>query len=428
MKSALGVGLGIILDALLPLVRLIVLARLLPQDEFGIAVTVLVTIGIVEMCTDMGLPQSAVRGSEAVPNSPFMGTLHSLAVLRSGVMMMLVIAALSIQMVTFGSPIGVDMIVLAVAILALRAFDNLHLKQLTREYNFWREAMLMGGAQVVWTIVTVISAWLAPSPASLLHGMLAAAIWVAFYSNALASESWRPQWNKAAAMEAFRFGAPLSPNGIASAVVASDRLIVSNFLGARQVALYGVVIGLATLPRAILWRFSVSILVPHFTNLVAEPEKERRFYSLWLLFVSLMASVYGLGLILLGPWVIGLLFGASYVPTQFLMALIAINVFIKFMMLVPLPASYARGQTSVVFLGSLVSAMATMPAALAMVLGMRSLETFVLALNVFECVGLIWFLYRTSRLHGLRQGIALVAIAAPLLALGSLTAAAWAQG
>jgi O-antigen/teichoic acid export membrane protein len=61
MKSALGMGIGFALEALMPLVRLIVLARLLPQDEFGIAVTVLVTLGIVEMCTDLGLAQSAAQ-------------------------------------------------------------------------------------------------------------------------------------------------------------------------------------------------------------------------------------------------------------------------------------------------------------------------------------------------------------------------------
>lgn len=427
MKSALGMGIGFALEALLPLVRLIVLARLLPQAEFGVAMTVLVTLGIVEMCTDMGLAQSAVRGSDTVPYKPFMGTLHSLALMRSVVMALLALAAISIQSITLGGSIGIDMILIGMSVMMMRAFENLHLKKLTREYNFWREATMIGGAQIVWTIVTIGSALLYPSAASLLHGTLAGALWVAAFSNAMAPDRWQASWNKEAAIEAVRYGAPLSPNGIASAVVASDRLIVGNFLGPLQVAVYGVAIGLATLPRSILWRFSVSVLVPHFANLVAVPDKERKFYNFWLLSVSAVASVYGLALIALGPWVIGLLFGPSYVPTQTLMALIAINVFIKFMMLVPLPASYARGQTSVVFLGSLVSAVATMPAALALLFGMRSLETFILALNVFECMGLIWFFYHASRLHGLRQGMALGAIAAPLLALGSLTAAAWAM-
>ncbi|MEZ5817788.1 MAG: oligosaccharide flippase family protein [Hyphomicrobiaceae bacterium] len=425
MKSTLGVGLGILLDALLPLVRLIALAHLLPQEEFGLAVTVLVTIGIVEMSSDIGLPQSAVRGSQEIAPAPFMGTLHSLAVLRSGVMITLALIALTIQGMTLKAHINTHIVLLAVLVLGLRSAENLNLKKLTREYNFWREAMLLGGLQVVWTAVTISSALVAPSAASMFHGMLAGALWVAVYSNLMSADPWRLIWDKGAAREALKFGAPLSPNGIASAFVTSDRLIVSNFLGTKQVAIYGVAVGLATLPRAVLWRFSVSVLVPHFANLIAKPDQERRFYSLWLLAVSAIASLYGLLLMLLGPWAIGLLFGAKYVPSHLLMSLIAVNVFIKFMMLVPLPASYARGQTSVVFLGSLVSALATIPAALTLFFGMRSLETFVLALNVFECMGLIWFLYHTTRLHGLRQGIALAAIAAPLLALGSLTAAAW---
>jgi hypothetical protein len=67
-----------------------------------------------------------------------------------------------------------------------------------------------------------------------------------------------------------------------------------------------------------------------------------------------------------------------------------------------------------------------MPAAAALLIGMKSLETFVLALNVCEGAGLIWFLLHTTRRRGLRRAAALAAIATPLLALGSITAKAWA--
>lgn len=425
MKSAFGVGLSLVLEALLPLVRLVVLARLLPQDQFGIAVTVLVTIGIIEMCCDIGLAQSAVRGSTLTSTDRLIGTLHALGLARSAAMILIAIAVLSIQRYAFDTSFGVDAVVLAGLILALRALENLAIKPLTRSYNFWREAMLTGGYQIVWTGATVVAALATGSYASLFLGMLAGAAWSAIYSNLISPSRWHLDWDHAAAREALRFGAPLVPNGVASAVVTLDRLIVSAFLGTRAVAVYGVAIGLATLPRAVMYRFSVSVLVPHFANILHDRKKEQRFYAAWLGFVSIVAGVYGVALIVLGPIAIGFAFGPAYVPSDFLMALIAINAFIKFMMLVPLPAAFARGQTSVVFLGSLVSALATMPSALALLLGMKSLETFVLALNFCECAGLIWFLVHATRRHGLQRAAALAAIAAPLLALGSITARAW---
>lgn len=426
MKSAVGLGLSIVLEAVLPLVRLVVLARLLPQDQFGIAVTVLVTIGIIEMCCDIGLAQSAVRGSAAMPIGRFIGALHALGLVRAVITIFIAVVVLTIQRHTLDSSFGIDVIVLAALIQGLRPFENLSIKPLMRSYNFWREAMLTGGFQIVWTAVTVISAFETRSYASLFHGMLAGVAWMAVYSNLISPEKWRARWERAAVAEALKFGAPLVPNGVASAVMTLDRLIVSAFLGTRPVAVYGVAIGLATLPRAVIYRFSVSVLVPHFANLASEPEKQRGFYALWLMLVSALAGLYALALILLGPLAIGLTFGPAYVPTELLMTLIAINAFIKFMMLVPVPAAFARGETSVVFLGSLVSALAAMPAALALFLGMRSLETFVLALNVCEGLGLIWFLLYATRQHGLQQRTALAAITAPLLVLGSLMAGAWA--
>ena len=428
MKSAVGLATSVLLEAALPVVRTIALARLLPQDQFGIAITVLATIGIVEMCCDVGFPQSAIRGSTTVPMRSYIGTLHTLSSARAVVMMLLVVAILGLQQMTLDSSFGPDLFVLAALILGLRAFENLTMKQLSRQYDFWREAVLMSGAQIVWTSVTIASALISPSYASMFHGMLAASLWIAVYSNLVVADRWQASWNTDAARDALKFGAPLIPNGIASAIGSTDRLVISNFLGTRQVAIYGVAISLATLPRAVLWKFSLSMLVPHFANLMATPEKELKFYGRWMLFVSVIASLYGIALITLGPWVVQVAFGPAYVPPDLLMALIAVNVFIKLMMLVPVPAAFARGQTSIVFLGSMVSAVAAVPACLTLVFGMRSLETFVLALNIFEGIGLVWFLLHTSRQHGLRQPIALTAIVAPILALGSLTAAAWARG
>ena len=425
MTSVIGLGFSLALEALLPLARLVILARLLPQDQFGIAVTILVTLGIIEMCCEIALAQSAVRGSERIPIGRFIGTLHGLGVVRSFVMMLIAVLVLSVQRQALDTTFGIDVIILAAAILSLRAFENLSIKPLTRTYNFRREAVLTGGYQIIWTVTTAVSAYLSPSCASLFHGMLAGTAWMVLYSNLIAPDRWHARWERPAVAEALNFGAPLVPTGIASAIMTMDRLIVSVFLGTRAVAVYGVAIGLATLPRAILYRFSVSVLVPHFANMASNPDKERRFYALWLIIVSTLAGIYGLALILLGPIAIRFTFGPAYVPTELLMSLIATNAFIKFMMLVPVPAAFARGHTSIVFHGSLVSALSSMPAALALLFGMKSLETFVLALNVCEALGLIWFLLYATRRHGLRRAVALAAIAAPLIALGSMTARAW---
>ena len=425
MKSVFGVGFSLVLEALLPLVRLVVLARLLPQDQFGIAVTVLVTIGIIEMCCDVGLAQSAVRGSTVTSAGRLIGTLHALGLIRSAIMILIAVAVLSVQRYALDTSFGIDAVVLAALILGLRGFENFSIKPLTRSYSFWREAMLTGGYQLVWTAATIISALVTGSYASLFWGMLAGAVWTVIYSNLISPNRWRVDWDRAAMREAMGFGAPLVPNGVASAVVTLDRLIVSAFLGTRAVAVYGVAIGLATLPRAVMYRFSVSVLMPHFANILHDRNKERRFYAIWLTLVSGLAGLYGIALIFLGPITIGLAFGKAYVPSELLMSLIAINAVIKFMMLIPLPAAFARGQTSIVFLGSLTSALATMPAALALLLGMKSLETFVLVLNLCESAGLIWFLLHATRRHELQRAAALAAIAAPLLALGSITARAW---
>ena len=419
MKSALSLMMGFLLEAILPFVRTIALARLLPQEQFGIALTVLITITIVEMCCDLGLPQSAVRGSSNVSSRPFFGTLHTIAFVRAAVMIGLIWIVLSVQRKTLDNPFGADVFYLAVMILGLRAFENLSLKQHTLQYSFWRETVLISGSQIIWTIVTIASAMTSGRYTCMLYGMLAAAAWLVVISNYFAPHPWELAWNSETARTALRFGAPLMPNGAAAAVSISDRLVVGNFLGTAQVALYGSTVSLVTTPRSILWRFSTSVLVPHFVNLGNDTQKEREFHALWLLSLSVLVSIYAIGLIMFGREIIGLTLGAAYVPSKALMSLIAVNVFIKFMMLAPVPVAFARGQSDLAFIGALVAAAAIVPACLLLLVGVRSLEFFVLALNIAEGIGMVWYLNHTTRAHGLEPRISLSAVIGPLVGLGA---------
>ncbi|MGE3915598.1 MAG: oligosaccharide flippase family protein [Hyphomicrobiaceae bacterium] len=412
---------GYVVEAALPVLRTIALARLLPQDQFGIAITGLATITMAEMCCDVGLGTSALRGSTSVPYRPFVGTLHSLAIVRSIVMIAVAFVLLTIQHATIDSKFGPDLFMLAFALLALRAFENMTLKQYARQYDFRFDTILMSGAQIVWTIVAVIAALITHSYAAMFWGQVASALWIAAYSNWVAPDKWRLDWQPQAAKEAISFGAPLMPNGLVSAVSSSDRFLVGSFLGTRAVAVYGVSMSLATLPRSIMYRVTTSMLVSHFTNLVSEPDRLRSFYHRWIAFIAFVALTYGVALIVLGPFLIGLAFGAAYRPTTELAGLIAINVFIKFMMLVPVPACYAKGETSLVLLGSTISGVSALPAALMLYFGMRSLENFVLALNIFEGGGLIIYFWLMARRHGLRARFSLLAVIVPLALLCGLT-------
>jgi PST family polysaccharide transporter len=344
--------------------------------------------------------------------------------MRSVAMIFLALGLLGIQQIAFDSAYGFDLFALTLFILALRGFENLTLKQYARQYDFRPDGILMSGAQIVWTVGSVAAALLTHSYAAMFWGQLASVIWIAGYSNWVAPDRFDLDWNPKVAQEALRFGAPLVPNGLVSAVSSSDRFLIGSFLGARPVAVYSVAISLATLPRSILYRVATSVLVSHFTNISSDSTKFRAFYHQWIALVAALATVYALAIILLGDAVIRLAFGAAYVPSSLLISLIAIVVFIKFMFLVPVPTAYALGETKFVLLGSALSAVSVVPAALLLLLGMRSLEAFILAVVAIETIGLMVYINLTAKRHQLRRPLVFAMVILPLIGLSLLACSA----
>lgn len=412
-----------LVDMAMPFLRSVALARLISQDQFGLAVSLTVVISMVEMIADFGIPISAVRRPEDVPLERTYATLHTIALVRACVI------GLGLSMLApwvasaFGAPEATWAYALLGAIAALRGLENLGIKEQMRAYVFWPEAVLIASSQVVWFVVSVAVAFTLRDFSCILWGMLGAAVTSVVLSHLLSERPWRLGWDGVAAREAIRFGLPLLPNGIASALSFGDRPLVGTLLGAAPLALYSVVMSTVTLPRSVIARLANGLLVPLFANSSEDSVDGRAhrtsLYDRWATVLAFVAFGYALALVCIGGPLLGLLFGAVYEPSRSFMSIAAISVFIRFMTMMPIAPSLAYGQTGLVLAGSVTAALAIGPAAAALLLS-PNLETFLSVLTAFEFVALVWLLARSIRLHGPRPRVIWGATFLPVVVLASL--------
>jgi PST family polysaccharide transporter len=206
----------------------------------------------------------------------------------------------------------------------------------------------------------------------------------------------------------------------------SDRFLVGTILGPAPLALYSIAYGVALLPRGVLMKFLTTLFVPVFVRLRENEESAKLLLNRWALGLSCLGFLYGLVLCLVGAQAIELLFGSKYEPSRAFMCIAGLSVFIKLMLLLPVPAAYEGGNTRLVSFGSVLSALSIIPGGLSL-LFWKNLELFLLATTLAEFIGLCGYLARAMREQAFEKSATWLLILYPTAVLCGLTAISFAR-
>lgn len=411
--------LSAVAEMLASLLRAIVLARILPPDQFGVAVALALVLSLAEMAADLGLDRQVVRlkldGDLAAQRS----TLHSLALAKGAILALLLLALAWPLAALFGAPDAAPAFAALAICPLLKGAAHLGVKELARDYRFGPDALaiiLLHGITLATAIilgVTVGQAWIVS--AALICGYAAYLL----MTHLLAPTPWRLGWDRPTAREALRYGAPLLPNGVAQGLKnIGDRLIVGAMLGPASLSLYSVAAMIGIMPRGIILRYLTTLFMPRFVNASAGGPAAPLTAAFAILLGS-VASLLGLGLWCFGKPVVGLVFGATYEPTQALMAAIAVMVALKLLFAaVTLPA-LAFGATSLILYGS-AGSLAGIALGGATLWFRPDLTLFAYVVALCDAIALVSALLVGGRRLGLRTAPVLISTLAPIALLVGL--------
>lgn len=413
-----------LLEALLPFARNVALAHLVSPENFGLAISLSIVLGMLEVVTDVGLPILAVRKENRTAHHVMMGTLQSLALVRAAALAAILVVASPSVATLFHAPDQVGAYALLAPIVLLRGFENYGVKELMRRSLFGREAAVIGASQVAGFIATVAAAWRMPDLTCMIWGLGAATVTTVALSHLLSPTRYRLRWNREARRDAARFGGPLLLNGLAASFTLSDRLLIGGVLGPKSLALYNVAYGTAQLPRTVMAKFLTSAFLPLFVRQREEGGDGAALFDSWAWCLSCLAFAYGLTLSLVGDQLLALVFGPAYQPSRLFMGLAGLSVCVKLLALLPVPAAYAAGNTRLVAYGSVLSALAVVPGAVAL-LATRDLTLFLLGMTLGDIVALALLGRRARREHAFNEDAAWCAVVTPPLLLASLATLTW---
>src|SRR5258708_486788 len=218
-------------EMILPFARSAALAHLLSTYHMGLAISLTVVASSAEVVTDIGMRYTAVRTTSDLPPERVYATLHAVQLVRAAMIGLGIVAISPLLVISFDSRGALWAYMLLGLAAFIRGFGNLGTKEMMRRYAFWPEAATIVGSQIAWTIGSIGLAWWTHDFSAMIWGILGSAVTGVALSHLLSDRRWGLAWERSVAQEAFRYGRPLIPNGIANAAnVMGDRFIVGTFL------------------------------------------------------------------------------------------------------------------------------------------------------------------------------------------------------
>ncbi|MBN2741617.1 MAG: oligosaccharide flippase family protein [Rhodobacteraceae bacterium] len=421
MRTALLILSGNASAAVLLLARNLVLARLIPVADYGIAATFAMVMAVIEMASNLGLHQQIVQARRG-DDPDFQAALQGFQLIR-GVIGALALLAMAGPVAGFlGIPQAANAyrwLALVPLLNAMQHFD-IHRAQRRGRYG----PMLLTGALpalgsllVIFPLAHLFGDWRVMLWALLLQAVLGVVT-----SHLVAERRWHLRFDPAVMADAWRFGAPLLVNAVLLYLVfQGDKLIVGRLSGMEALALYAMGVTLTLTPTLVVAKTTQNVFLPKLSALHGEGQDaaHRDLARATLEAAMMNGTALVIGMFVIGAPVVMWLLGAKYATLIPLLVPFAILHALRVFKSGPSIVALSVGATGNALWGNL-------PRVLALPIGWWLLETTgSLQALIWLGVGaeLAGFVLSLIRLHGVvRLPNALPALAVSMFALLAISA------
>lgn len=299
-------------SSLILLVRNILVAHLLPVEEFGIASVFIMVTSIAEMSSNIGLQQQIVQSGRG-DEPEVQAALQAFQVLR-GLLAALAIAVLAGPLArAFGIPDTAGTLRILAAVPLINALVHFDIYRLNRHMSF--------GPGIVSTLVPsvvsvsavfVLSRWLHDNRL-MLWVILVHSLTMTVTSHLVARRAYRLRLDWGVMRAGTRFGWPLLINSVLLlAAFQGEKMVVAANIGMAALAIFSMGFTLTLTPTLVIAKSVQTFFLPQLSR---SDDDSAEFASLSIATIQgavLNAVVVVTGAVLLGPLLVHLLLGPDY--------------------------------------------------------------------------------------------------------------------
>jgi len=293
--------------------RLIILARLLVPEDFGLMGIALLSLATLETFSETGFSQALIQKQRVSQRD--LDATWTVAIIRGFILFSVLFLLAPYLAIFFNSP-QAELVVRLIAFgLLFNSLTNSGIIFFQKEIDFKSQFFYQLTGDLTDFIVVISLALLWRNVWALVFGFLAGALVKMAFSYLIHPYRPRWRWDKQRTRELFQFGKWIFlANLIIFFLTQGDDAFVGKFLGVAALGFYQVAYRLSNLPATEITHIISRVTFPAYSKLQKNLTQFREAYLNTLSFVSFIAFPLVLGLFVLAPEVVKILLGDKWLP------------------------------------------------------------------------------------------------------------------
>jgi lipopolysaccharide exporter len=358
IRGAASLGSARILMSLLNAVGIVILARILTPDDFGIIAISMAVVSVIVSVTEASLQQALVQCRD--PTREHIDTVWTMSCIRAALIFTAIVLAAWPLSLAYGDERLFDVFLVAGVTGAFMEFYNPMLTMATRDMQFGRIAAFQIGQKAVGLGLAIGLALALGNFWGIIIGNALGALLASLASYLIIP--YRPAFKLSRLREIWGFSGWMSLNQLCETINwRFDQLAIGFAVTKAELGFYSVADNLAVIPTRELSFPLRNALFPGLAQIAAQPEKLRKAFLEAQSGVAFLTAPTAIGLALLADPVVRLLLGNRWADTVPLLQLLAITYALDTFITVIRPLGMAMGATKYLFVRQLAALCVRIP-------------------------------------------------------------------
>ena len=302
-----------IIEKILGIVRLIILARILSPNDFGLFGIALLTMSVLETFSQTGFHAALVQKKESITN--YLDTAWTVSIIRGFILFILLFLAAPYVALFFNSPEASLIIqVIGVSIL-FRGFTNIGIIYFQKELEFNKQFVYRLSTTMAEFIVAISAVLILRNVWALVYGGLASSV-VGLIASYLV-HPYRPHFNLnlGKAKELFGFGKWVLGSSILILLITQgDDAFVGKFLGITMLGFYQLAYRISNMPATEITHVISQVTFPAYSKLQSNLPGLREAYLKTLQLTAFMSIPLAGGIFILAPELTTIFLSDKWMP------------------------------------------------------------------------------------------------------------------
>jgi len=358
IRGAVSLGSARVIMSLLNMAGIVILARILAPEDFGIIAIAMAVVTVMVAVTESALQQALVQCQE--PTRDYVDTVWTMSCIRAGLIFALIALAAWPLSIAYGDERLFAVLIVAGVTGAFMEFYNPLLSLATREMRFGPVAAFQIGQKVAGLGLAIILA------------LALGNFWGIILGNAIGSTiaslasylilPYRPAFTLSRMREVWGFSGWMSLSQLCETINwRFDQLAIGFAVTRTELGFYSVADSVAVIPAREVSIPLRNALFPGFSQIANQPHKLREAFLEAQSGVALVAAPSAIGLALLADPAVNLLLGDRWAAIVPLLQLLAISYALETFIAVVRPLGMAMGATKLLFQRQLAALFVRIP-------------------------------------------------------------------